>query len=509
MGLTDPINAGAQLLTNMLPENVVQSGNRLNNWLAENTGLVARLPEGGVDQQVRDAEQAYQASRQSRGDTGIDLSRIAGNLLSPANMAISSRIPVAPTLGGKAAMGALGGSVSGAMTPVGEGDFASAKTRQAVMGGLLGGIIPAVGSGIARVVSPKASTNAELLLLQSEGVNPTVGQALGGMMNRIEEKAQSVPILGDAIMSARARARDDFNRAAINRAAGRVGAQVDDIGQQGVRAAGNSISGFYDDAISRVNSVPLDQTFNTQLAQLQGMAHNLTPDMSRKFSKTLNDMVLSRVSPNGHILGRTYKTIDSDLATLAARYGKSSQASEQEFGDAVMQLKNLLNQQMRRTNPNVDAMLNQADEAWANLVRVEGAAKAAKNAGGVFTPAQLNAAVQGADKSVRGRAVARGTALMQDLANAGQNVLGNRYPDSGTAGRLMLGAGGLGAGFLNPAIPLGLLGASAFYTRPAQQALTAMVSRRPQAAQSLADLIQQGMPYLLPASGQIASGLIE
>lgn len=508
-GLRDPIDAGAQLLTNILPSSTVRAGNRLNNWLAENTGIVGRLPAGGIDQQVRESEQSYQGARQSSGEGGIDWPRMAGNLISPANLAIASRFPVASTLVGKAVVGAIGGAVSGAMTPVGEGDFASAKMRQAGAGALLGGMIPAVGNGIARLVNPKAATNAQLQGLRSEGVNPTIGQSLGGMMNRIEEKSQSVPILGDAIMAARARARDDFNRAAINRAAGKVGAQVDDIGHPGVRSAGNAISDFYDAAISKVNAVPLDKTFDAELSQLQGMAQNMTPDMARKFSKTLNDVVMSRVSPNGHILGRTYKTIDSDLGTLASRYGKSSQASEQEFGDAVLQLKNLLNQQMRRTNPNVDAMLNKADAAWANIVRVEGAAKAAKNAEGVFTPAQLNTAIQTADKSVRGRAVARGTALMQDLANAGQNVLGNRYPDSGTAGRLMLGAGGLGAGFLNPAIPVGLLGASALYTAPAQKALTAMVSRRPKEAGLLADLIQQGMPYLLPASGQIAAGLLE
>ena len=41
----------------------MQAGNAANNWLADNTGLVGRLPEGGVNQQVREGEAAYQASR--------------------------------------------------------------------------------------------------------------------------------------------------------------------------------------------------------------------------------------------------------------------------------------------------------------------------------------------------------------------------------------------------------------------------------------------------------------
>ena len=55
-GMRDPIDGGAQLLTNMLPPGMVQAGNKLNNWLADKTGMVGRLPEGGVDQQVKSQE---------------------------------------------------------------------------------------------------------------------------------------------------------------------------------------------------------------------------------------------------------------------------------------------------------------------------------------------------------------------------------------------------------------------------------------------------------------------
>ena len=77
-GLKDPINGGAQLLTNLLPKGVVDAGNTANNWLADKTGLVGRLPAGGVDQQVREQETKYQARR---GDSGLDGYRLAGNVL--------------------------------------------------------------------------------------------------------------------------------------------------------------------------------------------------------------------------------------------------------------------------------------------------------------------------------------------------------------------------------------------------------------------------------------------
>lgn len=508
-GLRDPIDAGAQLLENILPAPMVKSMNRANNWLADKTGIVGRLPEGGVDQQVRENEQAYQTTRKAQGESGIDGYRILGNIANPANLVVASKLPQAATLAGRIGVGAVAGAGSGALMPVGEGDFAAEKAKQIGIGAAAGGAIPAAAGAVARAINPNAVSNGNLQLLKSEGINPTVGQTLGGWANRLEEKAQSLPLVGDAIMAARQRALSEFNQAAINRASGKVGGNIEQTGHAGVKAAGDAISQYYDQALNKVGNVTFDSQFGNSLAQLRAMAGNLTPDLARKFDKTLNDLVFTRMSPKGSLLGQTYKTVDSDLGNVAARYSRSSVASEQEFGDAVKQLQALLNEQMRRSNPHVADMLNQADAAWASLVRIEGAAKAAKNADGVFTPGQLNQAIQGADSSVRKRAVSRGTALMQDLGNAGQVVLGNKYPDSGTAGRLMLGGAGLAAGFANPAIPLTLAGSSVLYTPQAQKVLSAMVSNRPQFAGLLSDSVRKAAPAFLPGSGQLGPGLLD
>src|SRR6185369_1746540 len=160
-GMVDPINGGAQLLTKMLPEGVVKAGDRLNNWLADKTGLVAKLPEGGVDQQTRENEAAYQARRGP--DAGIDWARMGGNVISPANAAIAARLPAATGLLNGVRTGAAGGAVSGLMNPVTEGaDFLGEKLKQ-VLGGAAGGAVaaPIVG-GVSRVISPKASVNPDV-----------------------------------------------------------------------------------------------------------------------------------------------------------------------------------------------------------------------------------------------------------------------------------------------------------------------------------------------------------
>ena len=421
-GFTDPVEGAAQLLTNILPQSVVNAGNAANNWIADKTGMVARIPEGGMNQLVSDNERAYQAQRAAGGESGFDGYRTIGNVLSPANLAIASKVPAAASFAGRVMSGAGGGAASALLNPVTDGDFWGEKGKQVATGAAFGGAVPAVTGAVSRMVSPKASMNPDLALLQSEGIKPTIGQALGGRWNSLEEKAQSIPIMGDAIANARRATIDQFDRAAINRAANKVNVNIDEAGQSGVRRAGDAISQAYDDALSKIKVVKFDQQFAQDLNQLKAMAQSLTPDMRNKFNQKVNEVVGGRMSGSGSMLGETYKKVDSEIGGLAAKFGKSSVASESELGDAFAQLQNLLKQQAMRTNPKAADALKAADAGWANLVRVEGAAKAGKNADGMFTPAQLNSAIQQADGSVRGRSMARGTALMQDLANAGQTL---------------------------------------------------------------------------------------
>ena len=286
---------------------------------------------------------------------------------------------------------------------------------------------------------------------------------------------------------------------------------VDDVGQEGVKKAGDMLSQHYDDAIDSIRGVKFDAKFDGDLMTLRAMSSNLVPVMAKKFDKVLNDTVISRMSPNRSMLGDVWKSVESDVGKMASKYSKSSTASEQELGDALTQLQELLKQQMLRSNPQVANAVNAADKGWAQLVRVEQAAKAAKNNEGLFTPAQLNAAIQSSDDSVRGRAVARGTALMQDLGTAGQKVIGNKYPDSGTAGRLMTGIGTGGfLALLHSIAPTtavatgaGLAIGRAAYTKPAQRALLAAVARRPENANAIAELLRKYSVITSPAASTL------
>lgn len=506
-GVKDPINGGAQLLENLLrPTGVVEPINKINNWLADKTGLVGKLPTGGVDQQVRDQEAAYQSRL---GNNGFDGYRVLGNVLSPANAALASRAPMATSLLGRVATGAAAGGASGLMNPVTNGDFADEKMKQVALGGAMGGAVPMVTGGLARMVSPNASVNPQLAMLKAEGVKPTVGQSLGGWANATEEKAKILPVVGDMISRARSNANDQFNNAAINRATAPLGVKVKGSGQQAVAEASDAVSRAYDAADAMLGGFKIDQTAQRELASLRNGVNNLPKSARTTFNSHLQNLK-DATSPNGSLLADSYGTLKSTIGKDAATFAGSNDGYQQKLGNALAEMQSILVNNAKRANPQAGALRDKADEAFANLVRVQGASVGGKLKEGVFTPGQLLTAVRGADKSVRDNATAKGQALMQDLGNAGQSVLGNVVPSSGTTERLLFGSTALGGTYLyNPVTTAGLLGGAAMYSSPMQSLLRNAVSSRPAAAKPTAQAIRELSNYLVPAGVQSGFGLID
>lgn len=495
-GLADPVHGGAQLLENAVravsPE-TVEAVNKLNNWLAEK-GIVAKLPAGGVNQAVREREATLKTD-------GVDWSRLAGNVLSPVNMMGAAAAPT--TLAGRMATGGGLGAITAGLMP-NAGSEADKITQMAIGAGG-GAVVPAAVAGLSRgVISPKASTNPDLALLKAEGVKPTVGQTLGGAWNSAEEKLGSLPVFGDAIRRARGSAVEQFNNAAINRATSKIGVNVKGAGSDVVREAGDEIGKAYEAAKNALGNFQLDRTAARELVTLRNMAGNLPPKERRLFEEVWAYLD-NEVSPNGSLLADQFKRFDSKAGKEASRLLGASDVYQQKAGEAIKELQRIVLDAGRRANPQAAELLNKADAAYANLVRVENAATRSVNNGGQFTPGQLGMAVRATDRSVRDRATARGTALMQDLATAGQNVLGNKVPNSGTFDRAALGVTTLGGGYaLNPAIPAGLLGGALMYSPPAQSLLRGLVSARPKAAKAVAGLLDDASPMFSPAGGLLA-----
>lgn len=507
-GLADPIHGGAQLLTKVLPESVVKAGDRLNNWLADKTGLVARLPEGGVDQQVRQREADYKARR---GDEGFDWMRMLGNVANPANLAIASRLPAAASLAGRVGLGASAGGATALANPVGEGDFIEEKAKQVAAGAVGGAAVPAVAAGLGRIISPKASTNEALKLLKAEGVRPTIGQTLGGMANRAEEKAISLPIIGDAIAGARKAAAKDLNDAVANRALAPINQSLPKgvAGRDAVEFVNKSLSDSYDNLLPSL-TLKADKAFNAEVQSLSQMVKtgSIDPNAAKTFSRILQNDVMGKFKGQQALTGETFKAIESDLGRKAATLRSSSDADQRLVGDALSEVQSSLRDLLTRNNPTKADELKAINQGWAAFKRQQRASSYLGAEDGVFSPANLQSAVKALDRSRDKGKFARGDALMQDLSDAAKSVLGDKVPNSGTADRLM-NIGAIGASVANPAVPVGLLGGYAAYSRPVQSLLSNMVSTRPAQAQQIASLLQKRAPMLVPAGGLLGLQVLD
>lgn len=342
--------------------------------------------------------------------------------------------------------GALG-AVQGALQP----SVSDSETMKNIGMGAGAG---AGGATIGRLLSP--SVRPEVRTLMDEGVSPTIGQIAGGRVQALEDKLTSVPILGDAITSARRGAVEDLNRAVYNRALNPIGAKSSaPVGRQGVADVSSKLGDAYADVLPRVQFTP-DQQYVQDLAAVLNRGSQVLPDaQNAQLGRIADAQLIGKV--NGPMTGVDLKPIQSELNTIARGMRGDSSYDTRTLGGLVNDLNQTTRDAVIRSTPDEAALLRNIDQGYGQYATLRDAAARTGSKNGVFSPEALQGAVRAGDKSVGKGNFARGTANMQDLSDAAVNVLGRGYPDSGTAGRLLLSGGALGG--LGTAVAAGLPGA--------------------------------------------------
>ena len=502
-GARDVPAGGAQLLTEGLYE-LAPKGSWFENYMQGQRELVNRLN--------RESEEGYEKAWR-QGQSGPDVGRFAGNVAAGVPIAAGMPGAAAASLPARMASGAASGALTGAFQPVDpkNPDFWGEKMEQTGMGALGGMGAPLATGATARVIQP--NTRPEVRALMERGVATTPGQTLGGWANRLEEGAQSIPILGDVIKGARRRSVETFNRAVINEALEPIGAQLarnTPMGREAIDAAHNLVGAQYDNLLPHLR-VRADPQFVNNMQDVLANSTHLEPNMTETFRNVLRDKVFRRFEPQtGGMTGNDFKIMESELGRLASGYSSSRDQGQRELGGALRQTQAELRNLLERSNPDQRAELRRINSAYANLLRVEGAAGKLGTEQGVFTPAQFLNSVRSMDPSMRKGSFARGNALMQDLAEEGKEVLPNKLPDSGTAYRTMVGLPAMfGIGALEPTgIGLGTAatmgGLSTLYTRPGTAAMRAILARRPDLADPIARGVRRSTPALTPFSALMA-----
>lgn len=416
-------------------------------------------------------------------DTGAG---VAGNLAGGvASFLPAAMIPGVNTYAGAA----LVGSGVGALTPTATDESRLGNMAMGAAGGVAG---QGIANGISNVLAPKIRQSVTQLM--DSGVIPTPGKILGGVPERIEAAAESIPFVGQGIRNAKSRAAKQFNEATINEALSPIGGKVSEIGHEGMRQARSLTEKAYDDALAALPRVDIDPEFDYAFYNVKNMGSSLVPDRQRQLDQILQEQVLDKITPAGTMSGETFKTMESNLKSRAREFLKSQDFDQRQVGSALNAVVGELRNLAGRNSPQAADLLKKADSAYARLLRVERAAAAQGAPDGVFSPAQFGNAVRSMDGSLRRGAVARGEALMQDTATAGREILGDQLPNSGTADRL-LNAMMLGGGYaIDPTLAMGAVGLRGLYTDPVQEVIATLLTRRPEAVRTAGDLVRRAAP---------------
>jgi hypothetical protein len=343
---------------------------------------------------------------------------------------------------------------------------------EAALGSYVGeGLVGGLGKIMRGPVAQKGV--AELF---EEGVRPTAAQAIGGAVKTAEEKLESVPLIGAAITKAHRRGMETFNTATLKKVVDDLNREIDAVSAGVPSAPGQApvspmqrievgdiqpgTTGFQQvkSAVKEAYGRLVENTSGEMTPELQAglqgirdLAGTLRGSYAKQIDDILKNTIESRLKPGQRVDGVTIKEIDSELTNLAENYTKSSIADERRIGQAIQEAQRQMHLMMEGQNPDYATALRNADSAYFKLKRIEQATTSSV-ANELMTPAQLLQSLRGRDRT----GFAQGTMPMQEWGRAAQEVLGNKYPDSGTAGRLGLGdlfAAGVG----------GLPKAAAFY----------------------------------------------
>jgi len=363
------------------------------------------------------------------------------------------------------------------------------------VGGLAGGI---GGRALARGAGGLLTgvQNADVRGLRAAGVPLTAGQALGGTAKGIEDRLSGIPVVGDMVNARRLEGMQGFNRAAFDEALAPIGANTGGVtGEAGIDAAQAATRQGYDTALNGV-SVARDPQFTAEYASAINQGAQV-PRVGPEFEAYARAN-LDPLTAQPQFDGATVQ--DFIQQTRGADFG--SDAMGNLVGRSVTGAEDAMRGLVNRQAPDVMPALGRADQAYRQTQVLKDAVNRARNGTrvgetGTFAPSQLSdAAAANAKKFGNSQGTTRQPFF--NLSRAGQAVLPNSVPDSGTAGRAvvagLLGGGALGTGGGYAAGDTGTgagagLGAAALLaaggSKAGQRALVAALMDRPQVAVQL------------------------
>jgi hypothetical protein len=407
-----------------------------------------------------------------------------------------------------AANTALDTGLAAAYAPEDRGEAALAGAAGSVAGQ---GLARAAGRVLGGVFTPSDAARR----LMDRGIQPTVGQSVGGLANRTEQAIAGIPIVGGPINRARTRTAEeilrsgadisDRNIAAYRNMPNRVVAGLEELpnnatGNELLNVVNSNASAIYTDALNQVGNVNMSNApaALTALATRSAAGNAVDPRLLTNFI----DEIITPNIQGGMIHGQQWKFVDSQLGKIAASFRAGGNNQNRPLANAFTDLQTWWRTDLQsKVPPELTGQIGAANAAWRQMLPLEQAASysGARGRGGLPSGNELQRAVAQLDRSRFDRGSRYNPNEMARLANDASEVTGNVLGDSGTALRsaAMLGLGGGAAGNLTilPQAAATLAASRAAtqfgYSRPVQRALLGGYGRQ----RAMQDALRRLSPY--------------
>ncbi len=329
-----------------------------------------------------------------------------------------------------------------------------------------------IGRGVAgtagAVITPRIA-RPEVQRLAQRGITMTPGQRGGALKRWGESAVKSVPVAGSLIRHAERRGVEQFNRAWVNEAVAPVGAQLPNdvaMGRDAMRWAQQAVEDGFDNALAPVNA-QIDNAYQAGMQTVAQRAAQLPPAEATTFNYVMQNEITPLIPQTGVLNGQSFQNISRTLRTRAAGAGNLGTPAGDMLSDNLLAAHDELLGLIGRTNPDQLPQYLAANDAYANMARVNDAFTKTSQGemADLVTPSQAYGAVKRRGYGTTTNRVAAGEARMQGLVDDARRVLPDTLPNSGTPERAaflaMLGGAapfspigaGVGAASMLPYIP--------------------------------------------------------
>tara|TARA_Y100001973_G_C5194840_1_gene333500 strand:+ start:1178 stop:2806 length:1629 start_codon:yes stop_codon:yes gene_type:complete len=335
--------------------------------------------------------------------------------------------------------GALGATYG---VGVGEGDITTAeglksRATSGAISGAAGGAISKAASKFLPVKSEAAKKLIEKDIPLTPGQSFRDGPSIGStLITALEDLSTSYPGAGAPIQAKRLEGLVIANRKLLEEAIEPLKIKIPSTiksGQEAFEYVDDIISKKYDEVLS---TLKLTNTKNFTDRSLDILENSLLdPTEQQRVLKILDKLVNNKIK-DGVLDGKSLKNAQTELSRLGSSLSRKG-GFEGEIGEVLKNIRNILDDEISLQNVN-SKDLTILNQVYKNLVPINSAMQSAVIKEGIFTPAQITRAIAKSDRTQRKLKVVTGQAPLQESANLMSQVLGQGYPDSATASRLLV-----------------------------------------------------------------------